>query len=544
MHTVQRTTGREERPLVAVLAALMAALALVLAPAPALADDAPTAPGDAPAAEDDFDYTYDDGSLGFFEWLGAKHAVAVIEDAPSNPIVGAYQDLDNMGSTESAFNLDNMEKSLDIIERCNDLRALPENNAGELLVDPYLMAIGQVNMNYSRNNTTHSGAYEVAENLAWGYPDPFTGWYDAEKKEWYGDDCAEARSYFESLLDSDVTFNNAFYYTANAYPEELERTGHYLNVINPDYSVTGAGYIAPGSCSEQAFYFYTSNDGSYTVSEFRALLAEYRALVDASVTYQITATSTPYGRTWVSASKAAAGTVVTVRLTPDYAYEVDGLLVEAKDGRIVPTTPTGNPNEYTFVMPDVEVDVAAGYVLRFNDVHPGEWFVDSVMWAADNGVMGGYANGTGNFGPNDDMQRAQVASVLYKRASEPEADLSALEGYVDVGSDWYTSAVAWAVDNGVIVGDSGRFRPNDVATRQEFVTILWRLESEPEGTGDLADYPDGSETSDWARAAMEWATGVGIINGNANTGEIDPTGKLNRAQAATIIMNWTQLNQD
>ena len=80
-----------------------------------------------------------------------------------------------------------------------------------------------------------------------------------------------------------------------------------------------------------------------------------------------------------------------------------------------------------------------------------------------------------------------------------------------------------------------------MATRQEFVTILWRLESEPQGNGNLYAYPDGHETADWARDAMSWATGVSIINGNANTGEIDPAGNLNRAQAATIIMNWSNL---
>ncbi len=67
MHAAQQIRRREGRPLAAFLAALMSVVALVLAPAtPAL-------------AATDFDYTYEDGSLGFFEWLGADNAVAVIE---------------------------------------------------------------------------------------------------------------------------------------------------------------------------------------------------------------------------------------------------------------------------------------------------------------------------------------------------------------------------------------------------------------------------------------------------------------------------------
>ena len=467
MHLTQHPARKERRPLAALAAALMAVFAIALAPATALA----------------YDYTYESGSLGFFQWIGADEAVKVIEESPSNPIVGQYQNFTNMDSRTSAFNLDNMYRALDNIEYCNDLRV--SHGSPESRIDPYLMAVSQINTNFSYvNYLTHSNAYDISENIAWGFANPYSRWYYDEKYEWESEELRPAREHMESLLAQGVMDYERARASALAYiranytnSSDLIYGGnghygilHYLNLIHPMWTYTGAASAAPSTnwwdgvdvygIDEQTFHWTASSSKTYTVSEFRSLLDQYMDFINGD------------------------------RL--------------------------------------------------FFDVSEGDWFYDSVSWVVENEIMGGYA-GTGNFGPNDGMQRAQVASVLYKRAGEPAVDLSVLDGYVDVGDDWYTNAVAWAIDNGIIVGDSGRFRPNDVATRQEFVTILWRLESEPQGNGNLYAYPDGHETSDWARDAMSWATGVSIINGNANTGEIDPTGNLNRAQAATIIMNWSNL---
>lgn len=506
MHAAQQIRRREGRPLAAFLAALMSVVALVLAPAtPAL-------------AATDFDYTYEDGSLGFFEWLGADNAVAVIEQSPSMSVVGPYQDLSNMGSEESAFNLDNLERSLDFVEICNQLRS-QGHGLSELVIDPYLMAVAQIDVNYSANNIGHAGVYNVGENLAWGYSNPFTGWYYEEK---------------------------AIYESNPSAP--FSEVGHYLNIINGSYGATGTAYSLGSrvyrSCSGQTFYWSASYDGAYTVDEFRAKLAEYRALLNANVSYQVSASSASHGSTWVSVSKASAGTTVTIRLTPDYAYVVDGApTVRTADGRTVATIPTGASGEYTFVMPAADVTVSAGYTLRFNDVDPdapGSWYVEAVLWAEANGIMNGYDNGTGNFGPNDVMTRSQLAGVLYNRAGNPDVDRSSLEGYTDVADTWYTDAVAWAIENGVIVGNAGQFRPDDPATREEFVTILWRLEDEPAGAGDLSTFPDGGETSSFAQAAMEWAIGADVIHGNSATGTLDPTDQLTRGMGAGLVMNWMQ----
>ncbi len=176
----------------------------------------------------------------------------------------------------------------------------------------------------------------------------------------------------------------------------------------------------------------------------------------------------------------------------------------------------------------------------FFDVDTSQWYHDPVDWAIGQGYMTGYDNTpVPTFGPDDPLSRAQVAAIFYKMAGEPEWDTSALDRYTDCAKDdWYSMAVAWATDMGIFSGDSTKplFYPHDTITRQEMAIVLWRMQGEPAGTGDLSSFPDGLETSSWAVAAMQWATEAGVFTGNDQTGELMPLDGLTRAQAATVLM--------
>lgn len=459
---------RTARSLAAALAALMATLALVVAPATALADD----------------FTYENGTLGFFKWLGADAAVQVIEESPSNPIVGPYQDFSNMDSRSSAFNLDNLDRALDNIEYANQLRA--NHGAPESRVDPYLMAISEINTNFSSANPLeHSNAYaNVSENIAWGFENPYSRWYYDEKAEWESEELRPAREHMESLLANGVRYEDARaealnYIRANYVNASDIIYGnnghygilHYLNLIHPMWTYTGAASVGPMnnwwnpdvevySCDEQTFYWTTPSTQTYTVAEFRAKLNEYRAFI-------------------------------------------------------------------------------SGERSPFTDVSVNDWFYGNVKWAYDKGLMRGYGS-TGLFRPYNTLTRAELAGVLYNSEGQPPVDPSVLDVYTDVPStEWYASAVAWVTATNVMGGDgSGRFNPTTVATREQMVTAIWHMEGDPAGTGDVSARPDGDEVSDFAYEAMEWALGVGVINGNGSTGAINPTGSLNRSEAAAILMNW------
>lgn len=179
----------------------------------------------------------------------------------------------------------------------------------------------------------------------------------------------------------------------------------------------------------------------------------------------------------------------------------------------------------------------------FGDVLKKNWFSGAVEYCYDNGLMSGV--GVGHFDPNGSATRAMLVKVLYNYAGEePGQDF----GYVDVEKDrWYTDAVNWATENGIVNGTGGnRFSPNKPITREQIVTILYRFSKENgvdvSGRSDLTTFPDAASVSSWAKDAMEWAVEVGLIAGKG--GKLVPTGDASRAEIATILMRFTQMMQE
>lgn len=115
----------------------------------------------------------------------------------------------------------------------------------------------------------------------------------------------------------------------------------------------------------------------------------------------------------------------------------------------------------------------------YGDVNPGDWYYEDVQYVSDHGIMKGYVNG--KFGPTDQLTRGQFAIILYRNSGSPEVSYSAV--YPDVADGaYYTDAIMWAKDTGVITGytDSGKFGPNDSINREQMATILYRYEGSPE----------------------------------------------------------------
>lgn len=185
-------------------------------------------------------------SLGFFQAVGASDAVAVLQE--QNDISGYTK----LGDEADATSLTNMLKSLDWIDECNNLRA--QHGLAALKVTDYMMAVSQVQCNASAYTMGHTRQYNVGENLAWGYTgryykDPFDGWYTEEKAEY------------------------------DAGNTDFSEVGHYLNIVNDRYEVTGFAqnqYSSYGATHEQSFSF-DEGDTAYTVAEYRTRLQNYMA---------------------------------------------------------------------------------------------------------------------------------------------------------------------------------------------------------------------------------------------------------------------------
>ena len=193
-----------------------------------------------------------------------------------------------------------------------------------------------------------------------------------------------------------------------------------------------------------------------------------------------------------------------------------------------------NENGFKFVQ------AAPAPTMTFPDVASNDWYFNAVKFNAEKGYVTGYSNGT--FGPSNNIQRQDFVLILARIAG---ADLSAYEGQnggfsdVQTGS-YYASAVAWAKDIGVANGFSAdNFGVGTFISREQICIMLCRyLNGSASGNADtiLNAYPDGGNTSPWAKAGVAWAVENGIIG---NSDYLNPNGNAGRAEVAQIIYNMS-----
>ena len=169
-------------------------------------------------------------------------------------------------------------------------------------------------------------------------------------------------------------------------------------------------------------------------------------------------------------------------------------------------------------------------------------------------ITHGYIAGTSatTVTPDGECTRAMIVSILYRVQGEP----TKVNGYelkklappfddVERGR-WYTDAIWWAKLTGVVSGMSpSTFAPDDPITRAQLAVILYNYTQQfaPKSlteTGSLTGFPDAGSVPSWARTAMAWAVGNGLISGVGENGVsyLRPEGCATRAQVATILMNY------
>lgn len=179
----------------------------------------------------------------------------------------------------------------------------------------------------------------------------------------------------------------------------------------------------------------------------------------------------------------------------------------------------------------------------FSDLDAKAWYHEGVDYALTNSLMNGV--GGGKFEPDGQLTRAQLVTVLYRAAGEPDTGKQ-VNPFTDVADDtWYTRAVIWAANNGIVNGvGKNVFAPDASITREQIATMLYRYAGAEAAKEDkLSAFPDAAKTSDWAKEALNWAVASGLINGVADangTANLEPQATATRAQIATILMRWLE----
>lgn len=173
----------------------------------------------------------------------------------------------------------------------------------------------------------------------------------------------------------------------------------------------------------------------------------------------------------------------------------------------------------------------------FEDVLEEHWFYDTVMAAYENGVVSGM--GESVFAPYDKALRGQVVTMLHRLVGTPDVATNA--GFTDLTADYYMDAINWAAEQGIVQGYSEtEFDPDGFITRQDLVTILYRMAGNPSVSGDLSGYSDAADVREYAEKAMIWAVEKGILNGYED-GTLLPLENAARAEVCAILMRYIDL---
>lgn len=274
-----------------------------------------------------------------------------------------------------------------------------------------------------------------------------------------------------------------------------------------------------------------ASGASLNAAQQRALGSQAAAatLANASVLVDGAAASCPAGSVRAAVAVNAADDLTAWSLADDGSISAVGGAYDA------------GQQTYAF---DVVNGVTAIARFPFTDVVAGTWYYGAAAYAYNNGLFAGMTPTT--FAPNATMTRAMLVSVLWRLAGEPAP--KAPNTFVDVPDGaWYTDAVTWAAENGVVSGIGGsRFDPSGFVTREQTAEILYNYAHskgyDVSARADLTAFPDAGSVSGWAEEALSWANAAGLINGTVRDGQtiLDPQGSASRAQVAMILMNYVE----
>ena len=334
------------------------------------------------------------------------------------------------------------------------------------------------------------------------------------------------------LVPADTQLNEDGLLPEDYVPEESEIVVEKL----ADYSAVDAAVAKAQSLYRGDYVNFDAVERALAAVEY-GLGASHQAEVDAMAkaindaiaglqripdlsadTYAVNIAASEHGKVSANLSNASAGSVITLTATPDEGYELLSISVRDADGKPVAL------DGMKFTMPESSVTVTAVFGqggLPFVDVSVNAWYYETVKAAYEAGLMNGVTDT--EFAPNAPLTRAMIWTIL-ARASGVET-----EG----GATWYAKAQEWAVTKGVSDGED----PMGNVTREQLVTMLWRLNGSEVMTGYIGNYIDTGDISEWANNAMLWAVQNGIIEGDENMA-LTPKADTTRAQAATFFVRY------
>ena len=415
---------------------------------------------------------------------------------------------------------------------------------------------------YYKDNTDE---YETADCGYVKLQDTYTGWGEISLSDTYYLTADQAAANAGKQLRCVAVYKDGQRLTSAAFEAAPLHTVTFDSNGGSDLSpayVGNGGHVLEPAAPTRAGYTFTGwySDADLTeawdfdvdiVSGDMTLYAGWRVNSTPSPSHPtpgITVEDPAHGTVTVDPQKPGYGDEVTITPQPDEGFVVDKVTVTDRNGDAVEVT-AGEDGSYHFTQPWGKVTIEVTFTEEaetpatdvseiFADIAPDAWYTDAVQYAYDNGLMTGTAEDT--FAPNATTTRGMIVAILHRLEGEPAAQDA---GFSDVADgSWYASAVAWAKETGIVNGYSdSTFGPNDAITREQMAAILMNY-AEYKGqditaSADLSGYADADDISAWAEDALAWANAEGLINGMSDD-ELAPQGNATRAQVAAIFQRF------
>ena len=177
----------------------------------------------------------------------------------------------------------------------------------------------------------------------------------------------------------------------------------------------------------------------------------------------------------------------------------------------------------------------------FTDISEKDWFYGDVMFVYENGLMLGTSKTL--FSPHGTAMRGMMATILWRMEGSPVP--KGKNSFTDVeAGKWYADAITWTTENGIFAGyGKDKFCPDDPITREQLAAIFYRY-ADYKGydltvKGDLDKFKDADKITDYAKTAMQWAVGSGLVNGKSGN-LLDPQGTATRAEIAAMLHRFIE----
>ena len=177
----------------------------------------------------------------------------------------------------------------------------------------------------------------------------------------------------------------------------------------------------------------------------------------------------------------------------------------------------------------------------FTDVSEKDWFYGDVMFVYENGLMLGTSKTL--FSPHGTATRGMMATILWRMEGSPVP--KGKNSFTDVeAGKWYADAITWTAENGIFAGyGKDKFGPGDPITREQLAAIFYRY-ADYKGydltvKGDLDKFKDADKITDYAKTAMQWAVGSGLMKGKSGN-LLDPQGTATRAEIAAMLHRFIE----